>query len=241
MAILNTQLEEAKLDLNEDGLHAGGADPANVALVDAKLTRSAFESYTGNGGQVGVDLEKLIDVASMANNGDLINLDLDPETRKLDIQIEGLNYTCALIDPDSIREVPDIPEMDLSTTATAEGSELHRAVDATDLVSDYIKFIIDGDSATEFTVEGVGDTDSVDLTISEADDDVEEITTQLEADESHSSMFDLEYISELFSEVDKDTPVTIEFGDDFPIQGSFGFADGTGSAEVMSAPRIQSD
>ncbi|OTE98882.1 DNA polymerase sliding clamp, partial [Halorubrum sp. SD612] len=103
-------VDECKIRLNEEELSIRAVDPANVGMVDLTLEAAAFESYEADGGVIGVNLARLEDIAGMANSGDLIHLELDEETRKLHIEIDGLSYTLALIDPDSIRQEPDIPD-----------------------------------------------------------------------------------------------------------------------------------
>src|SRR5699024_12344154 len=85
-------------------------DPANVGMVDLTLSADAFESYEADGGVIGVDLSRLQDIASMAGNDDLVHLELDEETRKPHISIDELRYTPALIQPQSVRQPPDVPE-----------------------------------------------------------------------------------------------------------------------------------
>ena len=105
-------VDECKIHLNEGGLAIQAVDPANVGMVSLDLQVSAFESYDADGGVIGVNLTRLEDIAGMANSGDLVHLELDEETRKLNIRFDGLSYTLALIDPDSIRQEPDIPDLD---------------------------------------------------------------------------------------------------------------------------------
>jgi len=100
-------VDECKIRLNDDGgLSIRAVDPANVGMVDMSLAKSAFESYEADGGVIGVNLDRFEDVLSMGDSGDLVSLDLNEQTRKLDIHISGLSYTLALIGPDSIRQGP---------------------------------------------------------------------------------------------------------------------------------------
>src|SRR6056297_1705881 len=153
-------VDECKIHLDEDGLSIRAVDPANVGMVDLSLDSAAFESYEADGGLIGVDLSRLEDIAGMADSGQLIQLELDEETRKLHIQIDGLEYTLALIDPDSIRQEPDIPDLDLPAEIVVEGKDIDRSVTAADMVSDHIALAVDDDAET-FVVEAEGDTDDV--------------------------------------------------------------------------------
>ncbi|GAA0650494.1 DNA polymerase sliding clamp [Salarchaeum japonicum] len=226
-------VDECKIHLNEDGLAIRAVDPANVGMVDLELSSDAFESYDADGGLIGVNLSRLEDIAGMADAGQLIHLELDEETRKLHIQIEGLEYTLALIDPDSIRQEPDLPDLDLPATVVIEGGDLDRAVRAADMVSDHIALGVD-DTSELFYVDAEGDTDDVHLEL-DADDLID-----LEVGPAHS-LFSLDYLKDMNKAIPKDAEITAELGEEFPVKLHFDLAEGQGSVTYMLAPRIQSD
>jgi monomeric archaeal DNA polymerase sliding clamp len=193
-------VDECKIRLNEDEFAIRAVDPANVGMVDLSLAAAAFESYEADGGVIGVNLGRLEDIAGMANSGDLIHLELDEETRKLHIQIDGLSYTLALIDPDSIRQEPDIPDLDLSAEIVLEGSQLSRGITAADMVSDHIALRVDADDEA-FYIEAEGDTDDVDLKLDS--DDLIDLTAG-----AADSLFSLDYLKDMNKAIPKATEVT---------------------------------
>ena len=226
-------VDECKIRLNEDALSIRAVDPANVGMVDLTLEAAAFESYEADGGVIGVNLARLEDIAGMANSGDLIHLELDEETRKLHIEIDGLSYTLALIDPESIRQEPDIPELDLPAEIVVEGAQLDRGVTAADMVSDHIRLrVAEADEA--FLVEAEGDTDDVDLELTRED------LIALTAGPA-DSLFSLDYLKDMNKAIPGDAEVTVELGEEFPVKLHYGFGEGLGQVTFMLAPRIQSD
>jgi proliferating cell nuclear antigen len=225
-------VDECKIHLGEDGLEIRAVDPANVGMVDLSLDADAFESYEADGGLIGVNLVRLQDIAGMADSDQLVRLELDEETRKLHISIDGLEYTLALIDPESIREEPDLPELDLSSTIVIEGRDIDRAVTAADMVSDHIELGVD-DEAETFYVKAEGDTDDVHLELDE--DDLIDLTVG-----SASSLFSLEYLKDMDKAIPKDAEVRQELGEEFPVKLHFDIAEGAGAVTYMLAPRIQS-
>ena len=226
-------VDECKIRLNEEEFAIRAVDPANVGMVDLSLAAAAFESYEADGGVIGVNLGRLEDIAGMANSGDLIHLELDEETRKLHIQIDGLSYTLALIDPDSIRQEPDIPDLDLPAEIVLEGSQLNRGITAADMVSDHIALRVDADEEA-FYIEAEGDTDDVDLKLDS--DDLIDLTAG-DAD----SLFSLDYLKDMNKAIPKSTEVTAELGEEFPVKLHYEFAEGLGQVTYMLAPRIQSE
>ena len=226
-------VDECKVRLNEGALSIRAVDPANVGMVDLTLEAAAFESYEADGGVIGVNLARLEDIAGMANSGDLIHLELDEETRKLHIETDGLSYTLALIDPDSIRQEPDIPDLDLPGEIVVEGAQLDRGITAADMVSDHIRLRVD-EADEAFFVEAEGDTDDVDLELGRED------LIALTAGPA-DSLFSLDYLKDMNRAIPGDAEGTVELGEEFPVKLHYGFAEGLGQTTFMLAPRIQSD
>ena len=226
-------VDECKIHLDEDGLSIRAVDPANVGMVDLDLGAAAFESYEADGGLIGVNLSRLEDIAGMADAGQLVQLELDEETRKLHIQIDGLEYTLALIDPDSIRQEPDIPDLDLPAHVVIEGRDIDRAVTAADMVSDHIALGVD--TADElFYIDAAGDTDDVHLELTR------DQLIDLEAGDAHS-LFSLDYLKDMNKAIPKDAEVELELGDEYPVKLHYDIAEAQGRVTYMLAPRIQSD
>jgi len=226
-------VDECKIHLGDAGIEIRAVDPANVGMVDLSLDASAFESYEADGGIIGVNLVRLADIAGMADSDQLVHLELDEKTRKLHISIDGLEYTLALIDPESIREEPDLPDLDLAATIVIEGRDIDRAVTAADMVSDHIELGVDAD-AEVFYVAAEGDTDDVHLEL-DAEDLIDLVVGPA------SSLFSLDYLQDMNRAIPKDAEVTVELGEEFPVKLHFDIAEGEGSVTYMLAPRIQSN
>ena len=226
-------VDECKIHLNEEGLAIRAVDPANVGMVDLELGAEAFESYEADGGLIGVNLSRLEDIAKMANAGQLVQLELDEETRKLHIDTDGLEYTLALIDPDSIRKEPDLPDLDLPARVVLEGSNIDRAVKAADMVSDHIALGVEADAET-FYVDAEGDTDNVHFELGRTD------LIDLTAGAARS-LFSLDYLKDMNHAIPKNGEVTAHLGEEFPVEMEFEIAEGQGHVRYLLAPRIQSD
>jgi proliferating cell nuclear antigen len=226
-------VDECKIRLTEDGLAIKAVDPASVGMVDLELSADAFESYEADGGVIGVNLSRLEDIVGMAESGQLVHLDLDEETRKLQISIDGLEYTAALIDPDSIREEPEIPDLDLPARIVVEGRDINRAVTAADMVSDHVALGVDTE-AEHFYVDAEGDTDDVHLELDRED------LIDLTVGDAHS-LFSLDYLKDMNRAIPRDGEVTVELGEEFPVKMHFEIAEGQGMVTYMLAPRIQSN
>ena len=202
-----------------------------MGMADVSLPERAFESYEADGGVIGVNLDRLQDVLSMGSSGDLAKLELNEETRKLHIQIGELSYTLALIDPDSIRKEPDIPDLELPADVAFEGSELSRAVTAADLVGDHVSLSADPDDET-FVVSAQGDTDDVKVEL--GNDDL----ADADVTEGAESLFSLDYLEDMARPIGSDVIVSFRLGSEMPVK--FRYTNGGARVQHLLAPRIQS-
>lgn len=231
--ITQALVDECKIHFQDDSVRIRAVDPANVAMVDLALSSDAFESYNMSGQLIGIDIERFSDIAGMADTGQLMHLTIRDD-RKLNVSIGGLSYNLALIDPDSIRQEPDIPDLDLQSEITFEGRDLNRGVKAADMVSEHIRLSTDEEKEV-FQISAEGDTDDVELELEREDDLID--MNPAEA----NSLFSLGYLKDMVKPIDSDAAVTAELGEEFPTKLHFGYAGESGDVTFMLAPRIDSN
>lgn len=229
-------VDEGRIHFGEEGIRSSVVDPANIAMQNAELSRSAFEAFDAPGQvTIGVSFNRLDDVLGIADSGALIHFNVNMETHKLELEFDGVDQKVAMIDPDAIRAEPDQSDIDLSNKVVIEGQQLGRAVDVGDLNSDHME--IEGtpdapDSAIAFNAQG--DTDSGRVAY-DADD------LQLaEVYESTMSLFSLNYVTEILDPVPDTAEVEIWFGEEFPMDWRWEGHEGHLIVNTMLAPRIQS-
>lgn len=232
ISFVETLFDECHVYLNEDEIRLSAIDPATVAAVDLSLDRSAFESYDAAGTHVGVNVERLRDVLAMADRGQLVALALDTERRVLEIRIDGLEYTLALLDPESIRAPPEQlnSELDLPGEIVVSADDFSRAIRAANMVSTHISLGIDA-SVQTFEVEATGDTDDVSLSL--ASDDLLNWTFA-----DARSLFSLDYLSAIDRAMPGDAAIELRLGTEQPAIVTIDFATESGSVEYLLAPRI---
>jgi proliferating cell nuclear antigen len=233
VSTLRAIVDEAKFNIGPDGIQTRAVDPANVAMYDVDLSAAAFESYDASEGVLGFNLERLAEVLKLAKKSDLVQLSFNTDTFKLVIHIDGVEFTMACIDPDSIRKEPEIPDMDLPISLTLAEAQISRGVKAADMVSDHIRFRCDETAETVY-IEAEGDTDDVRLELSS--DDLEALTVA-----DGQALFSLDYVNDISRKFPKGAEITLTFGTDFPMMIEYEFADGECDVLALLAPRIQSD
>ncbi|MDS0284710.1 DNA polymerase sliding clamp [Haloarcula onubensis] len=223
-------VDECKIHLEPEGLEIRAVDPANVGMVDLELAASGFESYEADGGLIGLNLTMFKKVIGMADSSQLIHLELNEQIRKLDIRFGEVDYTLALINPQSIRQEPDIPSLDAPVTLTATGKQLDRGVTAADLISDHV--VLETTADHELVIDAEGDTDDVQVTFDEDD------LVDGRINESVSSLFSLDYVTSIVGVMDADHEVEVRLDDEMPFRMSYDHSDGAASVTYTLSPRI---
>jgi len=223
-------VDEARVQIHEDKISIRAVDPANVGLIDIKrMSKDVFESWNASPGVIGLNVVALDEILGMGSSDDMVELEFDAETRKLEINIDGLEYSLATIDPVSIRSEPEIPEMNLPAEATIDTNVFDRGVKGTDMVADHAALKMDSDGQLQFHAEG--DTDDVDYKVTD-----EYVVSTVPA-EAHS-IFSLDYLKDFRKIVNNVDECTLSLGDEFPLFIDLEFESGV-TVLLMLAPRIQ--
>lgn len=236
---LQTIVTESRVRFDDTGLTSRAVGPANVAMVDISVPADCFDRLQADDAQLGVNLDTLADVLDMARADDDVIAEVNQDTRKLEIEFPetGLEYTMALIDPESVREEPDIPELDLDAEYTVPGRSVIRGIDAAELVSDHI--LIRGVDSETMLFRAEGDVDDVSLRLSEDDAEDQLLDGAISGGGSVESLFSLDYLDDIFSPVDTETPVTVHLGTEFPVVFNYQ-TESDIKVKNLVAPRIQS-
>jgi len=226
-------VDECKIHLAPDSLSIRAVDPANVAMVEARLDADACESYEADGGTIGINLDRFEDVIGFGDSGDLVHLKLDEATRTLDVAVGSLDYTFALIDPEAIRQEPDLPELDLPAEVVVEGAQLDDMATAADMVSDHVTFGVDT-SRDEFFADAQGDTD--DACVAYDRDDCIDLVTG-----TAYSLYSLDYVTDIVGAMPDEAEIRVALGESQPATFNYDLAEGRASVSTMLSPRIQTD
>jgi proliferating cell nuclear antigen len=221
-------VDEAVLEFDQDGSSVSVVDPANVCLVESKLDGESWDVLdTAEGGTiVGVDLSGFMDVLSLGDDSDIVTIS---DSDGLTIRVGSIEFSTGVLDPDSIRDQPSTPDVELNRVSAVPDSELQRGVRAADLCSDHITVQAE-EGSDELRLTAEGDVDEVDLTIS--GDDHEVIGTGAAA-----SKLSLRYLEDVIGSMDG--MVSLRAGEELPVEFRWSRADRAVTSEAMIAPRIE--
>lgn len=235
MKTISDLISEGLFQLKDDGIQLIAADPAMVALVDFKLEEEVFEDYElDEETKVGLNLENFYSILRRANADDTITFELDEETSKFHITMEGAstrNFSLPILNL-SEDDIPSTDQLDFSVEAELEASVLEGAIKDAMVVSDSVTVSADSDS---INIVSKGDQSNVDFEIAS---DAEGVIA-LEGTEA-SSMFSLDYLSKMIKGKALSDTVSVKLGDDFPMRLEFVVPEKADLSFVL-APRIEED
>jgi hypothetical protein len=239
-----------------NGIHCTMVDPANVFMVTATLPAEsgAFGGFQASGQTLGVNLERLqstLEFGRMAgsgvdDDGDPVELRYDDGHRRLETVVTRPNQRLqrvtsqSLLDPDSIRQEPDIPSLKLGHRGHPESTRaLKDAVAELDHHGTPVTVRSDPDKDAYWRVESDGDREII-------NSDFVRFSGGHESDgggAAESSMFSPEYLRKITralhrARVDK---VTVHWGDSFPSVWAFQDQDYGIRGMFMVAPRVNEE
>ena len=212
-------VEESVVRVGPGGLHLRAQDPATVALVDVDLPAEAFDRYDADAEEaplaVGLRLDRLADLVSLAGADERVRLSLDADLRTLHVGVGELSYTLALVDVDAVRDPPDEMALDdqLVAGVTLPGRAVAGAVRAAGMVADHCALGVDP-AERQFYVLAEGDTDAVDVAHDAAD------CTAFEGGDAHA-LFSVSYLDAVSGVVPADADATLRLGEDAPVELAF--------------------
>ncbi|MCQ1537087.1 DNA polymerase sliding clamp [Methanosarcina sp. KYL-1] len=231
IAALAVIVDEVRFKINPEGISVKAVDPANVAMGIFELGSAAFEEYSADECEIGIDLNKITDLLGIAEKTDTVRMELEEKSQKLLIDVGGLSYTLSILDPSTIRAEPRVPQLELPAKVVMNGADLRRAVKAAEKISDHLLMGVSGDT---FYMEAKGDTDQVRLEMGR------DQLIDLKSGDA-CSLFSLDYLTDIVKPTNKVNEVVLSLGRDFPVLIDFEIANGAGRISYLLAPRIESD
>lgn len=230
-------VDEAKVNVNEDGMQIKAVDPSHVAMIEANLVKSAFDSYEAKSMEMGMDIDKFKNVLTVAGKDEMVDLEKDDDLNRLVVNIGNLTRAMPLLDTSGMPD-PKVPSLDLPSTVNVVVNEIAQGLKASKSVSDHIALSTDKNS---FRLVCEGDNqNSVDLSLGK--DQLEKLDSPDEA----TSLFSLEYFSLMVNSLPADRILHINLGTDLPVKIDADLAvddmtGAQGNVKFLLAPRIDRD
>jgi len=227
-------VDEAKLNVSEDGIQVKAVDPSHVAMIEANLVKSAFDSYEAAPVEMGIDVDKFKTVLAVAGKEDMVDMEKDDSLNRLVVNIGNLTRAMPLLDTSGMPD-PKVPSLDLPASVSVSVNEIAQGLKASKSVSDHIALSTTKDS---FRLVCEGDNQNkVDLSLGK--DQLE----KLDSAEETTSLFSLEYFALMVNSLPADRILHINLGSDLPVKVDADLAvddmtGAQGNVKFLLAPRI---
>ncbi len=227
-------VDEAKLNVSEDGIQIKAVDPSHVAMIEANLVKSAFDSYEAATAEMGIDVDKFKMVLAVAGKEDMVDLEKDDKLNRLVVSIGNLTRAMPLLDTSGMPD-PKVPSLDLAASVSVSVEEISQGLKASKSVSDHIALSTTKDS---FRLVCEGDNQNrVDLALGK------EQLEKLDSPEDTTSLFSLEYFALMVNSLPADRILHINLGSDLPVKVDADLAvddmtGAQGNVKFLLAPRI---
>lgn len=226
-------VDEAKLHFEAGGIRSRFVDPANVAMAEVKLNVEAFDWYEPAESVIGCNLRRVGDILDIERDV-TVEAEARPGERRLDLHLGSAEFDIACINPESVRQEPELPSLDLTTEVMVQRKTLEEIVAYADMVDKGVYIGFDhGDY--EFYAEAIGDTDGFDYRVHASN-----LVDVKSSGDAHSR-FSLDYLKDVVEAIPEKAIVRMEVGEEFPLKLKYEFGpESNGHVEYMQAPRIVS-
>jgi proliferating cell nuclear antigen len=231
---LGTLLTEVHFIISETGLSLRQLDSSKAAMVDLILPAGVFQEFNCKGEHdVCLGIDELAKISKRMAADDKLEFNLDEDQKRFEIKMIGQaerRFSLQLLTPPDDRTKK--PSLSFDAKAEMFADSFKQAVKDIGVVSSHIKISADKDSVT-FT--GEGDSGEAEVSLKKVDD--ESALFELQVDKKATSMYALNYLSEIAKAMGSDS-ITLQFSANKPILLDFGIAEG-GRISFILAPRVE--
>lgn len=222
---------ECRLTINDLGWNTQSVDTANVAMVSANLPKDQFEEFTeSESTEIGMDMPRWKDMLAVMNDKDsTIAIERMKDTCRINISDGKYTYTHAPLDVTTVRKRPNPPNIALPATIEIAAKEFQEAIKAMGVIADKARLTTD---KAGLAIDSEGDTDKLHKVV--------EATGKCQVPEvSASSIFSLDYLTDIAKAMKDAGTLTVCVGIDHPVR--FDFTLENIEASYLLAPRIERD
>jgi proliferating cell nuclear antigen len=224
--LISELVVEVRLKVGEFGISITAIDPANVAMVNFKLPKSAFTQFEADEEVLGVNLEDLKRILKRAGPGS--SLILETKEGVLDIKIQDRvkrNFSLGLIEIDG--EEKEMPNLEFVAKIELNSVDFVASIEDCQVVGDACSFSVEDG---KFVIEAKG--------VNSARSEFSGDEAKIEA-ENCKSRYSLEYLSKFIKGAKLCEKVNLKFANDHPMR--LELKPGQVELNFILAPRVETE
>lgn len=237
---IGQMVEEYRLDFHPRGINVVAVDPSNVQMLDVTLKAEALDTYDVEEGGflTGIQNEVFGSALQHARYGkstdDDIELTVSSEAIETHVDRElgdaqaTMSERATVIDPDSVRSQPGLPNLEWSESVDMTAKTFVEVVDALDTnMSNHVR-ISSVDGIVEFSQE--------------TDVQQRNISIGANVGENAGSIFSADYVEAMANalQVGYADDITLRFDEEFPVSIEFE-RENVMHGQLMAAPRTKEE
>lgn len=227
-------IDEGIFKITKDGMSLIASDRAMVAVVDFKLSASAFEKFdVDKDHSIGLDIPNFLSVLKRAGGEDKMTFNL--QDSKLEVVLENASrrrFVLPLLDLNQ-EEIPAIDQLEFSTRAEVKSDVLQSGIADAEIVADSVLFEA---TPSRFGMRAEGDISSAQLELEKENKSL----VGLKASGDVKARYPLDYLKKMVKAAKIADSVVLEWGQDYPIKIGFKSGDKV-SLQFVLAPRVQEE
>jgi proliferating cell nuclear antigen len=228
--IISEIVTEVRIKVGEDGMSVTAMDPANVSMVNFKISKSAFSRFESESGVLGINLENLKQILRRCGSGSSLMFEREENLLKIHIQDRvRRKFTLNLISVDSeeINFGEKMSNMGFSSSVEISSGDLVDSIEDCAVVADACSFIIENG---KFVIEAKSlNSSRVEFSENEA---------KISA-ESCRAKYSLEYLQKFMKGAKLCEKTVVHFAEDHPLKLDFKGKDF--ELNFVLAPRIENE
>ncbi len=220
--------DDVAIEITRDGISLRAMDPANVAMVSLKISKSIFDSYEVDEGKiVGINMERFVQVLKRARRNSIMGIKIDEGKLVVTYMATGVRrFSIPLLSLESGPR-PE-PNLNFTVRAKIDPGALKEAIEDASIVSDSLIFEA---REGEIRLIAQGDLGEVE-TIMRKEEGLMEVEVQDEARAKYS----LEYLKKMIKGSKIGKEAVLNFKTDYPMK--LEFVNESVSMAFILAPRI---
>jgi len=224
--LISDLVTEVRLKVGEYGLSITAMDPANVAMVQYKLPRTAFAEFESDTETLGVNLDNLKKILKRASAGSTLILQKTESSLTIEIQDRiKRNFSLALIEIEG--EEKELPELEFAAKVALPSVDLIASIEDCAVVDDACSLIIE---QGKFIIQAKN--------LNSARSEFSSNEATIDAEDT-KARYSLEYLQK-FIKASKLTDKTyLQFASDHPLKMDVQV--GAMSLTFILAPRVEND